>query len=90
MKVIDFHAHIFPEAIAPKAVKHLEEYYKMHWSCTGVIDDIADSMNISGVEKCVIFSTPTKPQQVLNVNNSVELDRYYPLIKTTVTIAKSV
>lgn len=69
MRVIDFHAHIFPEAVAPKAVKYLEEYYKMPWMCTGVIDDIAESIKKTDVKKCVIFSTPTKPQQVLNVNN---------------------
>ncbi len=69
MKVIDFHAHIFPEALAPKAVENLENYYKMQWGCKGDVNDIIKCMDKGDVEKCVIFSTATKPQQVVNVNN---------------------
>jgi len=69
MKVIDFHAHIFPESIAKKAVDNLEKYYGMPWECNGEVSDILKSMKEGKVEKAVVFSTPTKPQQVINVND---------------------
>lgn len=69
MNIIDFHAHVFPEDLAPKVVSNLENYYKMPWECKGTVSDIKLSMEEGGVSKSVVFSTPTKPGQVINVNN---------------------
>ena len=68
-KIIDIHGHIFPDSLAPKVVNTLENYYKMPWQRKGTIADLINSMDEANVAKCVVFSTPTKPEQVTNVNN---------------------
>lgn len=68
-KIIDIHGHIFPENLAPKVVETLENYYNMPWQKQGTVDDLIKSMDDGGVSRCVVFSTPTKPEQVINVND---------------------
>lgn len=67
-KIIDFHAHIFNEKIAHLAIKNLENHYNMPWQCKGTVEDMDCEMEKSGFYKAVIFSTPTKPSQVV-INN---------------------
>lgn len=69
MKIIDCHAHIFPDVIASRAVDNLEGHYKMPWQKKGTLEDIKDSLKGSGIYKAVIIATPTKPSQVINNNN---------------------
>ena len=69
MKIIDCHSHIFPDAIAPRAVENLEGHYEMPWGRLGTLDDMNDSLSGTDVVKSVIFGTPTKPSQVINTNN---------------------
>jgi predicted TIM-barrel fold metal-dependent hydrolase len=69
MKIIDCHAHIFPDKIAAKAVANLEGYYNMPWSHLGTADDMRAATKDSGIYKTVVFSTATTPAQVQSVNN---------------------
>ena len=68
-KIIDFHAHIFNPKIAHLAIANLEQHYGMPWECLGTFTDMKQQMDISGFYKAVIFSTPTKPTQVVINNN---------------------
>ena len=68
MKYFDVHAHIFPDKIADKVIATLEEYYSFGWQGRGTVEDLIASMDAAGVEKCVIFSCATKPEQVLPAN----------------------
>lgn len=68
MKIIDFHAHIFPDKIAHLAVQNLETHYKFSWYGKGTLDDMRHEAEKSGFLRSVVFSTPTKPSQVV-VNN---------------------
>lgn len=71
MKYIDIHVHIFPEAIAAKAVAFLEEHYRFRWEGNGLLRDIEKSIRESGVEKSVVFSSATKPEQTRHVNDFI-------------------
>lgn len=71
MRYIDIHAHVFPENIASKAVTSLEAYYNFKWGGNGLLSDLGASMEESGVEKSVIFSTATKVTQVDSINNYI-------------------
>ena len=71
MKYFDVHAHVFPHAIAAKAVTALENYYGYRWHGTAEIDDLVSSLRDAGVGRCVIFSSATKPEQVRNVNDFI-------------------
>lgn len=68
MKIIDFHAHIFPDKIAHLAVQNLEQHYKFSWYGKGTLEDMRRETEGSGFYRSVVFSTPTKPSQVV-VNN---------------------
>ncbi|WHH60302.1 amidohydrolase family protein [Petroclostridium sp. X23] len=68
-RIIDFHAHIFPDAVEEKAVRNLGEYYGIPMPCRGKKDDLLKSASKAKVEKLVIHSTATRPGQVENVNS---------------------
>lgn len=77
-RVIDFHAHVFPEEVAEKAVRHLEEHYKLKIHHTGLLEDLLQSALQENVELLVVHSTATSPSQVENINNwiaSIAVDR---------------
>ena len=68
MKYIDVHAHIFPDKIAEKVITTLEEYYNFSWQGNGTAGDLLAGMESAGVEKAVVFSCATKPEQVAPAN----------------------
>ena len=77
-KIIDFHAHAFPDKIADRATEHLRDYYKMPLVSNGLIDDLIHRANDANIEKIVILASATKPDQVENVNNYIyELTKKY-------------
>ena len=72
MKYIDVHTHVFPAKIAEKAVRFLETYYHHQWNGGGSPEDLLAAVNAAGVEKTVIFSCATKPEQVTAANDFLQ------------------
>lgn len=70
MKVIDVHAHFFPDALAQRAVDNLGDYYHYEMHGKGTFDDLMQSAGDAGVEKLVIHSTALKASQVETINDS--------------------
>ena len=72
MKVIDCHAHIFPPKIEEKAVKSISDFY---WSAPmshgGSPEELLEAGAQIGVEKYLVFSTATVPQQVVSINDFI-------------------
>ena len=71
MKYIDMHCHVFPESIAAKAVENLQNYYNFPWEGSGLAADIKQRCQESGISKCLIFSSATKPEQVPAINKYI-------------------
>ncbi len=69
--IIDFHAHIFPEKIAAKAVGATGSYYGIEMSCEGTVDDLTRRMASAGIDRTLVHSTATKPEQVRAVNDFI-------------------
>ncbi len=69
MKIIDFHAHAFPDAIAQKARDFLEDYYHLPMFGNGRLDHLIESSKEGGITKLVVCSTATTAKQVTNINN---------------------
>jgi len=70
--IIDFHAHIYPEKIAEKATNAVSSFYEdapMAWH--GLAQELIASGNKIGVEKYIVHSVATKPQQVESINNFI-------------------
>ncbi len=65
LKAIDFHVHAFPDGLAEKALNTLHENaegYRPHHD--GTIGGLLKSMDRAGIEKSVVASIATRPDQV--------------------------
>ena len=69
MKIIDFHAHAFPDAIAQKARDFLEDYYHLPMFGNGRLSHLIETSMDGGISRLVVCSTATTPKQVVNINN---------------------
>lgn len=79
MKVIDFHAHAFPDKLAERAMKKLlSESPDVTAYHDGKISGLLKSMDAAGIEKSVICSIATRPEQfepILEWSKQVASDR---------------
>jgi len=63
-RIIDFHAHAFPDALAPRAMKVLlEEAPEARAWLSGTVADLLRSMDRVGIEKSVVCCIATRPEQ---------------------------
>lgn len=70
-RIIDAHAHIFPQKIAEKAVKSIGSFYDIPMDMEGVSEALIKSGGKIGVEKYLVCSTATKPEQVVPINDFI-------------------
>lgn len=72
MRIIDIHTHIFPEKIAEKAVASIGHFYEMD-SMThgGKTQDLLNVAKKANIERMMVFSTATKPDQVESINRFI-------------------
>ncbi len=69
MTVIDFHAHAFPKAVAPRVVQQLEHHYGLPPVGTGTVDHLRNLWQEAGVSLGVISTAATRPAQVRSAND---------------------
>ena len=65
---IDFHAHIFPDAIAARTIAHLEQKGEAKAFAPGNLDGLVASMKKAGIDYAVVLPVVTKPSQFESVN----------------------
>lgn len=70
--VIDFHTHIFPDAIAPGTIKSLEARAQIKAYSDGTLDGLKTSMEEAGVNISVILPVVTRPGQFASINRYAE------------------
>ncbi len=70
-KVIDMHAHIFPDRIASRAVVSIGGYYNIPMSGPGTVGGLLESGGRIGVSKYVVHSSATNVDQVTTINDYV-------------------
>ena len=61
--IIDFHAHVFPEKIAARALGKLAEVSRLTPSTDGTVQGLQASMARSGVDLSVVLPVVTDPRQ---------------------------
>lgn len=66
--VIDFHTHIFPDAIAEKTISFLQGQSGITPSTNGTINGLIQAMERAGVDMSVILPVVTKPSQFERIN----------------------
>jgi predicted TIM-barrel fold metal-dependent hydrolase len=71
-KIIDTHAHIYPEKIAVKAVKTIGDFYGYPMECqSGLTENLLRNGGLIGVRKYIVHSTATSPKQVRSINEYI-------------------
>jgi len=77
MRFFDVHTHAFPDALAPKALERLVKravWEKVAPSHDGTLAGLVRSMDRAGIERAVVCSVATRPEQVSNISRwSVEI-----------------
>lgn len=69
LRIIDAHAHAFPDAIAAKAVAALAAEGDIVAHYDGTIDGLLAAMERGGIARTVVAPVATKPSQVCGVND---------------------
>lgn len=80
--VVDFHAHAFPDALAERAIGHLEHGGGVKAFLDGKLASLLQSMDAAGIETSVICSIATKPEQfdpILEWSMQIASDRIVPM-----------
>jgi predicted TIM-barrel fold metal-dependent hydrolase len=69
--IIDFHAHIYPEKIAAKAIASTWEFYHIPMRQDGTVNTLLESGRRGGIGHFVVFSAAAVPGQVQSINNYI-------------------
>lgn len=80
--IIDFHTHAFPDAVAEKAIPALEEIGKIKAHTRATVSSLLASMDEAGIDRSVICSIATRPEQfqtILDWSQEIRSDRLIPL-----------
>lgn len=68
--MIDFHAHTFPDKIAPAAVSKLEQKAHARSFSDGTRDGLLRSMKAAGIGHAVVLPVATNPLKCASMNNT--------------------
>lgn len=71
MEIIDFHAHIYPKKIAPKAVEAIGGFYNLKMENDGTAQGLIHTGSKAGISKYVVHSVATAPKQVQSINTFI-------------------
>ena len=70
-RIIDVHNHIYPEKIVAKATDAIGVFYDIDMQHLGTGNELVEAGKRAGIEKFVVCSAATIPQQVQIINNFI-------------------
>ena len=69
MQIIDFHTHIYPDAIAAKAAQSIRDFYEIgDQELVGTVSLLLESGKQAGISRFVVLPVGLKPDQVASIN----------------------
>ncbi len=72
MYFIDFHSHVYPEAIAPKAADSIREFYHLgDEAMDGRVQTLLEYGTKAGIEKFVILPVALRPSRTRHINEFI-------------------
>lgn len=72
MKIIDFHTHIYPDAIAEKATKSIEDFYGIGGvGMKGTPQELLERGKSAGIEKFVVLPVAIKADHARRINEFI-------------------
>jgi len=84
---IDFHTHVFHPKIADKVLAQLNNHYGITPVGTGLVEDLNGFLNRAGIDRAVVHTAATSPDQVIPANNwSISIQETYPRLMSFGTI----
>jgi predicted TIM-barrel fold metal-dependent hydrolase len=81
MRIIDFHTHAFPDAVAARAMPGLEEEGNIRAALDGKLSSLLRSMGEAGIQASVVASIATRPSQfepILKWSGEIASERIVP------------
>lgn len=69
--IIDTHAHIYPDKIAPKASKSIEDFYDLAVENNGTVARLLELGERAKIDRFIVHSVATTPAQVQSINNFI-------------------
>jgi len=69
VRIIDFHTHVWPAEVAPRAVATLSEDGVVQPHYDGTVEGLTAAMDRGGVSLSVLQPVATKPSQVCSIND---------------------
>lgn len=72
MQIIDFHTHIYPDAVAHKAASSIREFYDIAGSgLNGTVRELLTQGEKAGISRFVVLPVALKPDRVRGINDFV-------------------
>lgn len=69
--VIDAHCHVYPDAIAERAVAGTGNFYSVPFAMDGTEKTLRKAAAEAGIDHCLIQSVATSPRQVKSINEFI-------------------
>ncbi len=75
MKIIDIHAHVFPDAIAQKATESVSSFYKLirFPDRAGTVDELLRAQTEAGISITCIHSVAVTPHTIPSINRFISM-----------------
>ncbi len=72
MKIIDFHTHVYPDAIAQKAAQSICDFYELEGGgMNGTVSTLLERGKAAGISQFVVLPVGLKPGSVAHINNFI-------------------
>lgn len=72
MQLIDFHTHIYPDPIADKATRSIEQFYELDGGgMTGTVENLLQRGSLAGITHYVVLPVGLKPGAVRHINEFI-------------------
>ncbi len=71
MKVIDAHCHIYPEAIAAKAVESVGKFYGIEMTGEGTVDRLIELLHDADISASIVHSVALRASNVQSINDFI-------------------
>ena len=72
MRIIDTHAHIYPDAIALRAAKSIGDFYEIPMFKSGTVDELIREGNKAGIEKQLVHSVAVTWERAAAINDFIK------------------
>ena len=72
MELIDFHCHIYPDAVAEKAAQSIRDFYEIGGgNLAGTVDNLLRYGKAAGITRYVVLPVSLKPERTQHINDFI-------------------